>query len=243
MLQNSLEVIQRLTGTYIDDTDTLTKDYPIKPLKPKDPTYWVTQALANNITILLAKVDLESTQQDTKIASSNLRPSVKLQASHARKNHSVNGTHTNNKIALVLSMPLFNGGSLNSKVRQSMTAQDISKSQQQGNERAVIQQIRSVIRDIHTNVLSISARQQSIVSSKAALEAISEGFNVGTRNIVDLLDAEQAVFSAHNQYDNARLNHIKLLFNLEFQLGSIAEHNINKLAQWMTTAIKSSGFF
>jgi outer membrane protein len=140
-------------------------------------------------------------------------------------------------------MPLFNGGSLNSKVRQSMTAQDISKSQQQGNERAVIQQIRSVIRDIHTNVLSISARQQSIVSSKAALEAISEGFNVGTRNIVDLLDAEQAVFSAHNQYDNARLNHIKLLFNLEFQLGSIAEHNINKLAQWMTTAIKSSGFF
>ncbi|EPJ49022.1 MAG: hypothetical protein OFPII_03510 [Osedax symbiont Rs1] len=232
-LQNSLEALQRLTGTLIKEVDSLTKNYPIKNLDPNLPDHWIAQALANNTALLIGKKTREAAHQDTDIASANLKPSVKLQASHSRSDHSFNGTSSDNQIAIVLNLPLYNGGSLNSKVRQSLSAENIAQSKQQDNIRAVTQTTRSLIRDIQTNVLSISARQQSILSSKAALEAISEGFNVGTRNIVDLLQAEQAVFSAENKYATARLNHIRLFFKLKFQLGSVNEQDITELAKWM----------
>jgi len=231
-LQNAYEALQRLTGHNISQIDSLSPDYPIDGLTPTDASFWVKQAIANNLTIALGKTSIESAGFDTAIASSDRKPSVNLQASHTRTNHNLDGSYSNNQVSLVLSVPLYNGGSLNSKVRQSMTAQNIAKSEQQDNIRAVTQLTRSTVRDIQTNVLAISARQQSIISSEAALDAISAGFDVGTRNIVDLLQAEQAVFSAKNQFSSARLNHIKLNFNLKYQLGTLAHNDINALGKW-----------
>ena len=231
-LQNAYEALQRLTGHNISQIDSLSSDYPIDGLTPTDANFWVKQALANNLTIALGKTSIESASFDTAIATSDRKPSVNLQASHTRTNHNLDGSYSNNQVSLVLSVPLYNGGSLSSKVRQSMSAQNIAKSEQQDNIRAVTQLTRSTVRDIQTNVLAIGARQQSIVSSKAALDAISAGFDVGTRNIVDLLQAEQALFSAQNQFSSARLNHIKLNFNLKYQLGSLAQNDINALGKW-----------
>jgi len=235
-LQNSYEALQRLTDHTISQTDSLSTDYLAQVLSPANASFWVKKAMANNLAIKLGKTAIESASYDTAIANSQRKPSVNLQASHSRTNHSLDGSYSNNQVSVVLSMPLFNGGSLSSKVRQSVSAQNITKSEQQDNIRAVTQLTRSLVRDIQTNVLAIHARQQSIVSSKAALSAISAGFDAGTRNIVDLLQAEQAVFSAQNQYSSAKLNHIKLNFNLKYQLGTLAQDDIIALSRWLVPA-------
>ncbi|OUS35937.1 hypothetical protein A9R01_06295 ['Osedax' symbiont bacterium Rs2_46_30_T18] len=232
-LQNSFEALQRLTGQTITDVDSLNESYATSPLAPADPQHWISLALANNKSVLLANYSIDSAREDTSIASSNTKPSVDLTASHSRTDHSVTGQNTNNRVSLVLSVPLFNAGSLNSKIRQALSAEDIAKSQQQDTIRAVTQTIRSLTRDIQTNSLAIAAREQSIISSRAALAAISEGFKVGTRNIVDLLQAEQALFSAENDHATARLEHLRLQFKLDFQLGSVADADIAELAQFM----------
>lgn len=234
VLQNSLEALQRLTGTTITSIDFLNKSYRAKTLEPSDATYWVAQATAKNLNVLLGKSAIESASHDTRIANAAQKPSVNLQASHSRTNHSRNGTYSNNQIFVELSVPLFNGGTLSSKVRQAVTHQNIAKAQQQDNIRAVTQLTRSSVRDIQTNVLAISARKQSITSSTAALAAISAGFDAGTRNIVDLLQSEQALFSAKNEYASARINHIKLHFNLKHQLGTLSNQDIAELDNWLS---------
>ena len=234
-LDNSFEALQRLTDKSVKQVDSLKSSYKIDPLSPSNPQHWIDQAISSNLTILSGKTSIEASQQDIDIAGAALKPSVDLQASHSRENNSLQGTRSDNQIALVLSMPLYNGGSLRSKVRQTMSAQQIEKSKQQDNIRNVTQITRTLIRDIHTNVLAITARKQSIVSSKAALEAVNEGFKVGTRNIVDVLQSEQSLFSAENQYATARLNHIKMLFNLQFQLGKLDKSDITDMAKWMKT--------
>ncbi|MEH6444238.1 MAG: TolC family outer membrane protein [Oceanospirillaceae bacterium] len=232
-LENSLEVLQRLTNTKISNIDRLDNNYKITPLSPNNPEHWITQAIANNLNILAGKRSIESSQQDINIANSALKPAVNLQASHGRNNNSKSGFVTDNTVSLVLSMPLYSGGALKSKVRQALLAQQIEKSQQQDNIRALTQRTRTLIRDIQTNILAIKARKQSIISSRAALDAISEGFKVGTRNIVDLLQAEQALFSAQNQFATARLNHIKMLFKLKLEIGKVEQADIIDLTQWM----------
>lgn len=233
-LENSLESLQRLTNTQVSTVDILKKDYPIKNLSPEDPKHWIDLATENNIAILMAKSQIKSSLEDTNIAKSNRKPRVELQAAHSGTDNSSTGWNTNNKVALVLSVPLYNGGSLSSKVRQSISNQDIQKEIYQDTLRSTVQQTRSLVRDIQTNVLAISARKQSIVSSQAALDAVSEGFKAGTRNIVDILQAEQSLFTAKNNYATSRLEHIRLRFNLNFQTSAIEAKDIQELAQWMT---------
>ena len=232
-LQNSLEALQRLTGIEVLDTHRLSDNYHAENLSPLDIDHWVTLAIANNLDILLGKMSIESAQQDTNIANSQRNLYVDLQASHTRTNHSFSGTRTNNQVSVVLNLPLYNAGSLSSRVRQAMSEQNIAKYRQQDSIRAVTQITRSITRDIRTNVLSINARKQSIISITAAFEAISVGFSAGTRNIVDLLLAEQAVYNAKNQYANARLNHVRLNFLLKYQLGNLDQSAIDDLSQWL----------
>ncbi|MEM5528294.1 TolC family outer membrane protein [Gammaproteobacteria bacterium AS21] len=228
-LENSLEVLQRLTGKYISDTYKLALDYPIALLSPNEPKHWVEKATTQNLTIVLGKRDIEASVFDTQIASSSRQPTVNLQAFHTRDDDNF----TDNQIALTLTVPFYSGGSISSKIRQSISLQDIAKSKQLDSIRNIAQQTQSTVRDVQTNVLAIKARQQSILSSSSALIAIKEGYNVGTRNITDLLNAEQNLFSAKNDYENARLQHVVLLFTLKKLLGSLSADDVIVLNRWM----------
>jgi outer membrane protein len=235
-LENSLDLLQRLTGSSIHSINSLSTDYPTVLLEPSDAEHWVEQATSNNLDILLGKKAVESSRFDTQIASAERKPKVDIKAYHQRYNHNTNGNTTDNQVALVLSVPLFNGGALNSKVRQSAILENIEKSKHLDTIRSITQQTKSTVRDIRTNALAINARKQSIVSSLAAMKAIKEGYKLGTRNITDLLDAEQKLFQAKNEHSNARLKHISLLFNLKKLLGSVAKDDITQLSQWMLPA-------
>ncbi len=235
-LENSLELLQRLTGSSIDSINSLSTDYPTAILEPSDAQHWIEQATSNNLDILLGKKAVESSRFDTQIASAERKPKVDITAYHQRYNHNSNGNTTDNQVALVLSVPLFNGGALNSKVRQSAILENIEKSKQLDTIRSITQQTKSTVRDIRTNALAINARKQSIVSSLAAMRAVQEGYKLGTRNITDLLDAQQKLFQAKNEHENSRLMHISLLFNLKRLMGSVAKDDITQLSQWMLPA-------
>ncbi|MEL0618738.1 TolC family protein, partial [Cobetia marina] len=63
-------------------------------------------------------------------------------------------------------------------------------------QRSTTQSVRSLYSQVRSNVLTVKARKQAIVSSRTALEATRSGYEVGTRNIVELLDSEQALYQA-----------------------------------------------
>ena len=147
-LENSLEVLQRLAGKYISDTYKLALDYPIALLSPNEPKHGVEKATTQNLTIVLGKRDIEASVFDTQIASSSRQPTVNLQAFHTRDDDNF----TDNQIALTLTVPFYSGGSISSKIRQSISLQDIAKSKQLDSIRNIAQQTRSTVRDVQTNV-------------------------------------------------------------------------------------------
>jgi outer membrane protein len=90
-----------------------------------------------------------------------------------------------------------------------------------------------LLRNIKTNVQSVYARQQSIISSQAALDATSEGFSVGTRNVVDVLAAEQALYTAKRDYATARFDYVLNLFTFNQQVGTLNPEDLSGLDKWL----------
>jgi len=88
---------------------------------------------------------------------------------------------------------------------------------------------------VQTDTLNIKARKQAITSAQSALEATQTGYKVGTRNIVEVLNAQKNLFSAQRDYANARYDYIINLLNLKFYAGTLNEGDIQTLNGWLTS--------
>ena len=74
--------------------------------------------------------------------------------------------------------------------------------------RTTVTQARSLHMTVMSDVSRVMARKQSIVSSQSALDATQAGYEVGTRNIVDVLNAQNNLFAAQRDYANSRYDFI-----------------------------------
>ena len=84
-----------------------------------------------------------------------------------------------------------------------------------------------------SDVSRVKARQQSIISSQSALDAMQAGYEVGTRNIVDVLNAQNKVFAAQRDYANSRYDFIINSLRLKEVAGTLSPEDIARLESFL----------
>ena len=84
-----------------------------------------------------------------------------------------------------------------------------------------------------TNTARVKARKQSITSADSALQATQAGYEVGTRNIVDVLVAQRTVYQARRNYSNARYDYILSMMRLKEVAGQLSPEDIYQLNAWL----------
>jgi outer membrane protein len=128
-----------------------------------------------------------------------------------------------------LNVPVYSGGRVNSQARQA----GFQLEQQQRNfdltQRTVVENTRSLYTAINTDVARVNARQKGIDSSQSALDATQTGYEVGTRNIVDVLLAQQRLYQAQFQYASARYQYIRDTLRLKEVVGTLSPEDIYAL--------------
>jgi outer membrane protein len=234
-LDNSYEALERLINEPVATVDPLSDEFPITLPNPATPDSWVEKALENNLNLKVASLGMESGRQAAKAARAAHLPSLDFQATYDYDNGSTTYRDdvTSKVVGLTFSVPLYQGGAISSKSREAYANLDVANETFEDTYREIKQNTRSIIRDMQTSVLSVEARQQSIVSSQAALDATSEGYNVGTRNVVDVLTAEQALYAAKRDYSAARFGYISNLFALKMMIGSLSPADVAALDEWL----------
>jgi outer membrane protein len=239
-LDNSYEALDRLAGKPFRNVDALKPDYPVQSPTPADPQPWLEKAWQNNLGLMIADSSIEAARRSAQSARAGHYPTLDLNASYDSDTSSVSGFDSGDTstLALALRVPLFQGGLTSSQSREAEALLDKAMQDRQDTLLAVTQQTRSLLRNLRTNVQSVKARAQSIRSSETALQATQEGFNVGTRNVVDVLNAERTLYAAQRDYANARLDFISNLFSLKQQLGTLSPEDLTTLDNWLETPEK-----
>ena len=77
--------------------------------------------------------------------------------------------------------------------------------------------------------MRVRARLKAIKSSTSALEAVETGYEVGTRNVVDVLQAQQRLFASQFDYADSRYNYIINLMALKQAAGTLEEMDLMEL--------------
>ncbi|BBO57350.1 TolC family outer membrane protein [Cobetia amphilecti] len=231
-LQVSFEALQQLTGQQYDSIDGLEEDLAIEAPVPASRGKWVEMALSNNPLIGAAQKGVDVARGDVKTSRAGHLPEVGAFATYSYDETDIDtagGYQEYNQIGIQASLPIYTGGRTSAQVRQSTHLLEQSQYDLLDQQRSTTQSVRSLYSQVRSDVLTVKARKQAIVSSRSALEATRSGYEVGTRNIVDVLDAEQALYQALADYASSRYTYVLDLLNLRQAAGIIDINSVRDL--------------
>ncbi|NCF75806.1 MAG: TolC family outer membrane protein [Proteobacteria bacterium] len=236
----SFETLRTLTGQGYDTLATLSEQLPIVAPDPMDEEAWVEAAMRSNLGIRAAMEQLSSARSDSKSRLSGHLPTVDATVTRST-NHNGNPltqefspreTETN-IYALEVTLPLFQGGRTTSRVREGKARVEQAREQLLNQRRMVVRNTRNLYQSVSTDVARVKARLKAIRSSQSALEATQTGYEVGTRNIVDVLQAQTRLYDSQFAYADSRYTYLLNLLRLKQQTGLLAQPDLQEINSFM----------
>ncbi len=227
------ETLRTLTGSSYAEIDRLGADLPIVDPEPIDPEQWVATALAENLTLMSAREQVEAAQRDLRARQSGHLPTVDALASY---NHfDTEGiSFLGNKIntttyRLQVSLPIYQGGFTHSRAREARSRLLEAEERLREREWAVRRDTASLLRLVTTDVVRVASRIRAIRSAESALEATQTGYEVGTRNVVDVLLSQQRLYASQFDYADSRYRYVLDLMLLKQTAGVLVAADLAEL--------------
>ena len=238
-LDNAVEELRQVTGNYYPELASLNVD-GFKTNKPQAVNALLKEAENRNLTLLQARLSQDLAREQIRLAQDGHLPTLDLTASTGVSDTSYSGSKTRaatgtqyddsnmgqNKIGLNFSLPLYQGGMVNSQVKQAQYNFVGASEQLESAHRSVVQTVRSSFNNINASISSINAYKQAVVSAQSSLDAMEAGYSVGTRTIVDVLDATTTLYNAKQQLANARYTYLINQLNIKSALGTLNEQDL-----------------
>ena len=235
-LFSAREALNALIGREIFSLDELGEDLQISSPFPNSKEDWVNLALKNNYQLKASYLRKDAAKSNARSAASNHLPKIDIVGSGSDsetnqfnyEGFSINGQGIpvpavtgRRNYAIQLSVPIFQGGAVTSRRKQAYSQYNQADENTLFTERRIIQEVRSQFSNVNTLVANVNAQKQAVISATSALEATQVGYKVGTRNVVDLLQAEKNLYSAEKNLANAKYDYILANLRLALAAGTI----------------------
>ncbi|MFL2707088.1 MAG: TolC family outer membrane protein [Gammaproteobacteria bacterium] len=244
-LDSAQETLTSIVGRDIKLLSPLIDEFEISLPDPLDRESWVSLGIQNNYQLKSAKLQRDAAQAAARGSASNHLPQIDLvgRVSQSTTKQGKFGGFIQNPLfgieqdtrqySIQFTLPLYAGGAISSARRQAYANYDRSKEQAIYTERTTIRDVRSNHFGVQTQVANVTARKQALASAESALEATQVGYEVGTRNTVDLLDAQKRLFQAQRDYASSRYEYIISMLRLKASVGSLNPNDLLKISSQM----------
>ena len=230
-LENAQSALATITGKEPTELDDVRTSLSTPRPDPANPSDWVTLAAKQNISLQSAEIGGQISQENVAINRAARMPTVDLTGQYGYNStpSQFNGSESSNvaaSIGLQVSVPLYTGGRINAKSRQAAYQYQQAQNEIENLRRTVQQGTANDYRGVLTSISEITAYGQSVESARTSLAATEAGYQVGTRTIVDVLNAQIQVFSAMANFLNARYSYLTNYLKLKADTGQLSLDDI-----------------
>ncbi|NBR28958.1 MAG: channel protein TolC [Betaproteobacteria bacterium] len=241
--QNDLEVkkqaLRQIIGSVPSSLSRISGGFAPQLPTPNSMEAWVEQSATASPQIKAARMAHEvATQEVTKNRGGHL-PTLDAVASYAETGQGagiqggVGFDSTTRYIGLQLAVPIYQGGLVNSKVREALANQEKARQELENARRTVAQNTRAAFLGVTSGVAQIKALEAALVSSQSSLDSTKLGQEVGVRTQVDVLNAQQQLISTRRDYAQAIYGYAVNVLRLKAAAGTLAEADLAYVNQWL----------
>lgn len=191
----------------------------------------VATALNDNPDILAARKVRDAARYDIRSAKGAVSPRVSLFAEGSylsylgsNANSSLSSSNSANltksvTVGAQVVVPIYQGGRPSAVQRQAVDRESSAIEQAVGTERSVIAQARGAFASWQASLRNIESTKKAVDAAELSLEGVKAENSVGTRTILDILNAEQEALNARVQLVTAKRNAYVAAFNLLASIG------------------------
>ncbi|MBN3199171.1 outer membrane channel protein TolC [Pectobacterium brasiliense] len=238
-LDNALESLRQITGNFYPQLAGLNIER-FSTQKPEAVNNLLKEAENRNLNLLSARLSQDLAREQIRSAETGYMPTLDLTASTGVSDTRYSGSRTNSgnfndtdagqhRVGINFTLPLYSGGATNSQVKQAQHSYVSASELLESAHRSVIQTVRSSFNNISASISSINAYKQAEVSAQSSLDAMEAGYQVGTRTIVDVLDATTTLYNAKQQLSSARYDYLINQLNIKSAQGTLNEADLQAL--------------
>ena len=240
--QNDLESaradLEKVTGKSFDQTTdqlavmqaTLTPPPP----SPADSRAWMDQARTDHPLVRAQKAALEAARQEIKKNRSDHLPTLDLvgnvgsnYASHSLTTPNDYSTRaTQHEVGVQLTVPIYSGGAINSKVTEAIANMNKAEADMEAASRQASTDAQQAFAGVTNGLAQIDALNVAVESGLSAVKGNRIGYKLGIRINIDVLNAEQQLFTAQRDLSKARYETLLQGFKLKAAAGVLSEADL-----------------
>ncbi|MBA1193508.1 TolC family outer membrane protein [Pseudomonas entomophila] len=246
-VQDAFQALVTLTNRDYLALQGVVHSLPVSVPTPNDAQVWVDTAARQNLTLLATNHAVDAAEETVRQRKAGHAPTVDAVARYQKGDNdnlgfsnpsplpgvTYGGDVEQTSIGLQVNIPIYSGGLTSSQVREAYQRLVQAEQQREGQRRQVVENTRNLHRAVNTDVEQVKARKQSIISNQSAVEATEIGYQVGTRNIVDVLDAQRQLYASVRDYNNSRYDYILDNLRLKQAAGTLSPRDLQELSGFL----------
>lgn len=241
--ENTLAVRQAalalLTGKPVQALAGLRSGVTLTNPEPSVESVWTERARETNYSVQQAGFATEVARREIERQRYGRRPTVDVvgSLSHNRNpSTSLAGVNSNNAaVGLQLEVPLYTGGAITARIREAAANLDKANSDLEVARRGAEQSSREAYLGLVSGLGQVRALEAAERSSRLALESNQLGYQVGVRINVDVLNAQQQLFSTQRDLARARYDVLVNGLRLKATTGTLQETDLRSVASLLNT--------
>jgi len=235
---NELEVkryaLQQIIGKPPGDIAPLRSGITIATPDPAKIDLWVGYAGKQNFGVLGSQLALEIAQREISRMRGGHMPTVDLVAKRTNLDisdptQSRGNDGAWNTYGVQWTIPIFAGGGVNSKVREAVALESKARNDLDYVRRSAAQNARQSYLGVTGGLAQVKALEAAEVSSQSALDSNKLGYEVGVRINIDVLNAQQQLYSVRKELAKSRYETIMFGLKLKSAAGVLKEDDLVKV--------------
>ncbi|MGB0129894.1 MAG: TolC family outer membrane protein [Rhodocyclaceae bacterium] len=235
---NDLEVkrqaLRQIIGKVPDSLLPLRDKVAIRPPEPKDLDQWVSAAEKDAFSVQVQQAALDIASREVDRNRAGHYPTLDLVASrnYVKQGATVTSAtpsateYDSTVLGVQLAVPLYQGGLVTSRTREAAALREKALQDLESTRRASAQNARQAYLGVTSGLAQVSALEQALVSSQSALDSNKLGYEVGVRINIDVLNAQQQLYSTRRDLSKARYDTLLAQLRLKAAAGTLGEADL-----------------
>jgi outer membrane protein len=234
-LENKRTALRAIIGRAPGDLRRLGPGFEPTVPEPDNVEHWVERALAENYAVRIARANFDIAALEVDRARAAHLPTVDVVASwnqNAASGSLATGADTrahSGLLGLQAAVPIYQGGLLESRVREAIALQERARQDLETNRRNAMFLAQTGFSGVVSAAASIKAFEQALVSAQTALESNRLGLEVGVRTTLDVLTVQQTVFQTRRDLAQAYFGYLVGLLRLKAAAGVLTDADLEEV--------------
>ena len=241
---NDLEVkraaLALLVGRSVSDIAKLRPGIQLNAPVPAQETQWTSAARDSNFSVQQARLNSEIAKREIERQrlASNFTVDLVSSVSHGRSAN-FNQVGTNSLVGglgVQVAKPLYTGGLIESRIKEALASHERTLSDLETARRQAELAARQAFYGVNSGLAQIRALEAAERSSQLALDSNLLGYQVGVRINIDVLNAQQQLFTTRRDLARARYDTLINGLRLKTTNGSLGESDIGTVNAMLVAA-------